>query len=74
MHTWAKKVNYLQLTGAPCRDDFFSWYKEPIPVRDWQETFKYVINVEGNCASARLASQLLGDSAVFWVAGEDQEW
>ncbi len=41
---------------------------------DWESEFRYIVNVEGNCGSARLARQLLGDAVVFLVAGEDEEW
>lgn len=50
------------------------YYKPRMPLNDWANYFKYVINVEGNCGSARLAKQLFDDAAVFFVAGEDEEW
>ena len=50
------------------------YYLPRMPLDDWAEHFKYVINVEGNCGSARLAKQLHSDAAVLFVAGEDEEW
>lgn len=50
------------------------YYKPRMPLQEWDDHFKYVINVEGNCGSARLAYQLFTDAAVLLVAGEDEEW
>ena len=48
--------------------------KEGLHIKEWADNYKYQLNVEGNCASSRLAYQLYSDAAVFLVASEDQEW
>ena len=36
--------------------------------------YKYVVNVEGNCAALRLKYLLAGPSAVFFVHSDEIEW
>ena len=36
--------------------------------------YKYVVNVEGNCAALRLKYLLAGPSAVFFVQSDEIEW
>ena len=36
--------------------------------------FKYIVNVEGNCAALRLKHLLAGPSAVFFVQSDEIEW
>jgi len=57
-----------------CREEWEQYTKPHLELADWEAEFKYIVNVEGNCGSARLARQLMGDAVVFLVAGEDQEW
>lgn len=38
------------------------------------QTFKYIINADGNCAALRLRSLLASDSVVFWVESNQVEW
>ena len=62
------------IDGRRCRDTFNDWAKPYLPLKEWADQYRYVINVAGNCASARLSKQLLSDAAVFLVGGEDEEW
>ncbi len=36
--------------------------------------YKYIVNVEGNCAALRLKQLLAGPSAVFFVQSDEIEW
>lgn len=36
--------------------------------------FKYIVNVEGNCAALRLKHLLAGPSLVFFVQSDEIEW
>ena len=36
--------------------------------------YKYIVNVEGNCAALRLKHLLAGPSAVFFVQTDEIEW
>lgn len=36
--------------------------------------YKYIVNVEGNCAALRLKQLLAGPSAVFFVQTDEIEW
>ena len=38
------------------------------------EQYKYIVNVEGNCAALRLKHLLAGPSAVFFVQSDEIEW
>ena len=36
--------------------------------------FKYIVNVEGNCAALRMKHLLAGPSVVFFVQSDEMEW
>lgn len=43
-------------------------------LRQQVQKFKYVVNVEGNCAALRLKHLLSSPSAVFFVQSDEIEW
>ncbi len=50
-------------------------FRKPyMSLRQQVDSFKYVVNVAGHCASGRLKMQLASDAAVMWVQSPDREW
>ena len=38
------------------------------------DSFKYIVDADGNCASWRTRDLLSSDAAMFKVASQEQEW
>ena len=62
------------MCDAMCSERLTDYFKPYLSVEKWASQFKYVINVPGNCGSARLAYQLYDNAVVFLVSSEDEEW
>ena len=73
-HTWCRSWCHGLSLVLHGRDTFADLFKPALSVGKWAQSFKYVVNVPGNCGSARLAYQLYDSAVVLLVVSEDEEW